>query len=299
MISGDNGILKKVVQAKESTQNASVEERIRLAIQSAFASDYSKNGKITQETLIQELEKNGLSEENLKEIEAGKWVLSENGKEYLIYSDGNIEIKKGKLPLEYQELEYIESTGTQYIDTGVISANNLKIEAEFSITDLSASDNYIVGIYGGDYSGRIQFSYDANPFYGWGQNYNNISTLNVDTNKHTIQLTKDAFILDGNIVYIPTSDNFSSPANIYIFARNGKGTVGFISIGLKIYKIKISDSDNNIIRNFIPCKCITTVKNVDNIDCLSGTIGLYDMLEGKFYTNKETTGDDFAAGPEI
>ena len=128
MISGDNGILKKVVQAKESTEKASVEERIRLAIQSAFASDYSKDGKITQETLIQELKKNGLLEENLEEIKDGKWILSENGEEYLIYSDGNLEIKKGDLPVEYQELEYIESTGTQYIDTGIIPTSTLNGE---------------------------------------------------------------------------------------------------------------------------------------------------------------------------
>ena len=38
------------------------------------------------------------------------------------------------LPAGYTELEYIESTGTQYIDTGIKTNNNLGIHIDFQYT---------------------------------------------------------------------------------------------------------------------------------------------------------------------
>lgn len=36
--------------------------------------------------------------------------------------------KKARLPAEYQEVEWIESSGTQYIDTGIIVSENIGFE---------------------------------------------------------------------------------------------------------------------------------------------------------------------------
>lgn len=56
--------------------------------------------------------------------------------------------------------------------------------------------------------------------------------------------------------------------------------------------------DNNIVRNYIPCYSITNGIDVNDKECPSGTIGLYDLLEGKFYTN-QGNGDDFTKGPDV
>ena len=65
----------------------------------------------------------------------------------------------------------------------------------------------------------------------------------------------------------------------------------------KIYNAKFWDSQSTI-RNFIPCQSKSAVTNIDNIQCPSGTIGMYDTVEGKFYTN-QGKGNDFIAGNAI
>ena len=288
MISGDNGILKKVVQAKESTQKASVEEKVRLAIQSAFASDYSKNGKITQETLTQELEKNGLSEENLEEIEDGKWVLSENGKKYLIYSDGNIEIKQSRLPLGYKELEYIESTGTQYIDTNVLGKNNILVDSNLSIEGYTSYDT-LIGAIDSSGSKRIyaMIGYNEKLALGINDQYYVENKLSNNQKNHLIyifQNNNSKIILNGEDIIqdttqiIPTLDR-----TFYMFANHWQSGIGGYS-KIKLYDLKIFD-DYDLICDFIPCKN------------QQGEIGMFDTISCTFFENKGT--GDFIAGPEI
>ena len=49
------------------------------------------------------------------------------------------------LPSGYTELEYIESTGTQYIDTGVIEDATYYEEVDFQFTNVSQDRNYLIG----------------------------------------------------------------------------------------------------------------------------------------------------------
>ena len=57
--------------------------------------------------------------------------------------------------------------------------------------------------------------------------------------------------------------------------------------------------DGVLIRNLIPCKSTTTVANAYGIDVPANTKGLYDLVGGKFYTNQNTSGNDFTAGPDV
>ena len=69
------------------------------------------------------------------------------------------------LPDEYQEVEYIESTGTQYIDTGVILTNNLKTEVVYSENNTS-SINFILGANDSTtYYGLLDIEYDETNGY--------------------------------------------------------------------------------------------------------------------------------------
>lgn len=43
----------------------------------------------------------------------------------------------GTLPSGYTELEYVQATGAQYVDTGLRSFGNVHIETEFQLTDIS------------------------------------------------------------------------------------------------------------------------------------------------------------------
>lgn len=44
----------------------------------------------------------------------------------------------GKLPSQYQQVEYIQSTGTQYINLNVMLTNNIKVEAKHTISTIDA-----------------------------------------------------------------------------------------------------------------------------------------------------------------
>ena len=63
----------------------------------------------------------------------------------------------------YTELEYIESTGTQYIDTKYICSNDTKIEIDFTVVNFDTRLNALFGI--------ICASVGANSyFYSWINN---------------------------------------------------------------------------------------------------------------------------------
>ena len=64
----------------------------------------------------------------------------------------------------------------------------------------------------------------------------------------------------------------------------------------KVYNCQIYDGIT-IIRNFIPCYATTPVTSVTGKQCSENTIGLYDFVEGKFYTNQGT--GEFLKGKDI
>jgi hypothetical protein len=58
------------------------------------------------------------------------WAASD-GKHYFIYTESG----QGRLPREYQEVEYIETTGAQWINTNLFSWTNIQTEVKIWITD--------------------------------------------------------------------------------------------------------------------------------------------------------------------
>ena len=74
--------------------------------------------------------------------------------------------------------------------------------------------------------------------------------------------------------------------------RNGAGNF----CKEKLYNCQIYDGET-LVRNFIPCYCTETVINVEKKQCQAGTVGLYDTVEGKFYTNQGT--GEFIKGSKL
>ena len=282
MISGNNGILNKIVQAKEGAKKTSVEERIRLAIQSALTSDYNEYGRITEATLIQELGYYGLieSENDLEVIENGKWELTKEDKKYIIYWDGNLEEKTGKLPLGYKELEYIESTGTQYIDTGIHINNTDNIEICFQ----NISNNGDCLLFGARTNASskncsIYFSNTIELDYGaYNVNRLDFSINNTRLNKHTIRIEANSKCVVDKTELAITEIEFETDYTAYLFYGNGNQFLSNKFYG-RIFSCKIGNK-----RNFIPC--------VNP----QGEIGMFDIVSGTFFENEGT--GEFTAGPE-
>ena len=189
---------------------------------------------------------------------------------------------KTKLPSTYTQVEYIQSSGTQYIDTGMKATQNTAVK--IVIEGLTNASNKILGsrssatsnnfsILTGQVSGNLSIVTDF-------QNYqNNRLSVNIANNlddKFTISISKTKMIINSTEQAISSYTNFTTPANIYIFGASGTYPAGYVNASTKLYSCKIWNS-GTLVRNFIPC-----YRNSDNV------IGLYDTVNDNFYTNAGT-----------
>ena len=179
-------------------------------------------------------------------------------------------INKSGIPEEYQEVKYIESTGTQYIDTGLVPSVNHSFSIKFSVGYLG---NCVA--FGSRTSGNYASS--LNQIYLNVTNNNEIKLFNIfGTNDLVLNDNVEA-----NTVFTYKNiqnNNFqlSSPSQpYYIFTLNNMGSPSTIS-NIKMYYFKIYDN-NILVRDFVPC-----YRKSDNV------IGLYDKVNSVFYTNAGT-----------
>ena len=187
----------------------------------------------------------------------------------------------------YVELEYIESTGTQYIDTGIkpIISNTvkpvIKLVHQFNTLDTCR----IFGVT--DNSKYFQFFNNATGSDGFGiQLFNtagNYTKFTLDTDKHVYEISTASSVAkqDGT----KQSLNFSYGSldyNLYLFARNAKGSANNYMKG-KIFYFEYDDGVQH--RQFIP------VLDWNMKPCL------YDKVSGELFYNAGT--GDFIAGRQI
>lgn len=204
----------------------------------------------------------------------------------------------GGLPAEYQQVEYIESTGTQYIDTK-LDVHNKTTE----VTYLADAQFFLFGnvIIGCSYSSAYPYHCTLyNNKYYYGVNGFERSSGNSEYGvKHTIKYNTNngALIVDDTIIDSYIFDS-SQGAILYI----GRRDVNNLLSKMKYYNIKIYEkTSGKIFIDFIPCYSTTTVTNAEGSLVPANTKGLYDLVEGKFYTNANTSEGavDFIAGPDV
>ena len=197
--------------------------------------------------------------------------------EAICQAGGTVNGYQLKIPQEYQEVEYIESTETQYIDTGIIPTPNTRLDIGVQILQLWNS-KYICGYYRSR-SQYYLYTQDGKLQYGWSSPF--INTIDFDTNKHTYSLycdTNTSYLeQDGVIVSRQTRTNQDVPTNNFTLFRGVyNGEVNPQVVPQRLYSTQIRES-GILVRDFVPC-----YRKSDNV------IGLYDRVEGKFYTNQGT-----------
>ena len=186
-------------------------------------------------------------------------------------------VEESQLPSGYTQLEYIESNGAQYIDTG------LKPTQDYSMTIKCQS----TGTSNNTYAACDTNWQNTGFFIGVSVfEFGNASTMtaqNYGENPIVLTLDKTGGYKDGVKVWNNTSTNtFQTVSNLTLFALNRNGTIREYLTG-KIYYCTISNN-GTLVRNFIPCK---------NSD---GVIGMYDTIGAQFYQNSGT--GTFTAGGE-
>lgn len=179
------------------------------------------------------------------------------------------------------ELEYIESTGTQYIDTGIKASKNLKVEADI---DVSAASGWVMIL--GDYTSGSYFSWwrqNTTMYAYYGSNNKTLAEL-TGKRKYISNNTNNIWSIDtSKITVTPNSSDFSKDGNnLYLFSVNNGGNYNKAS--MKLYSCKIYDN-GTLVRDFIPAKRVS-----------DGMCGLWDKANYKFYT--DINGNNFTAGTE-
>lgn len=173
---------------------------------------------------------------------------------------------KSRVPTGYTEVEWIESSGTQYIDTGVSGGNSAAYE--IVMNPLTASLSY-----------EQYFAGDKNPVTpkifreGTGTNmqFQGTTAFNangLDSAFHNIEYSGGTVKIDGSTAGSTGVGGGWGTLTWWVFNAHGEPTL-FSTMRLKSLKMWMNEI---IIRDFVPCK------NPD------GVVGLYDLVEGKFYT---------------
>ena len=203
-----------------------------------------------------------------------------------------------RLPSEYCEVEYLESTGTQYFWTDVDIQDGLTVD---SVQTFNGGDNYLFGgtalisegvysktCFNGYYANHIQEAYSnlASNYYNFGSVSGNNNTIYHLTTYHG----------EGNrIIYIDgiLDETNSKKVTNSISNTNEKCVCfGFSSLGNpknfykgKVYSLKVSKNDI-LLANYVPCYRIS-----------DHTPGMWDTVSQTFYTNSGT--GNFILGPEV
>ena len=178
-------------------------------------------------------------------------------------------------PLYDAKLEYLESTGTQYIDTGIVPNSTTKV-----ISQLSMKTGYNGwGSSGGQESflwGISSNKYALSVASNW-----NIILTNVETDyqKHTFDLENGSQKFDG-IQYGTTTigDTAVSGQTLYLFASHVEWTNASYWSNEKIYYTKIYNG-NTLVRDYIP------VLDINDRPCLFDKVSktcFYNQGTGEF-----------------
>ena len=199
------------------------------------------------------------------------------------------------LPKGYQSVEYIESSGTQYIDTEVIANQDTGFEIKFLAKNNIADTDY--GSIFGARTGSSNAEYHLTTYTSSGTlsyrgtfRFNNKSfDGGIPTDeKEKISLKNGIYTTSDNTEIVLSEESFTTPCSLTLFALNQKGTPTQYG-SLQLFSFKLYDGDI-LLRDFIPC-----CRLVDNV------VGLYDLVNDKFYSNKGTgsflKGSDVSANP--
>ncbi|MBQ6008705.1 MAG: hypothetical protein IJL17_09200 [Kiritimatiellae bacterium] len=210
-------------------------------------------------------------------------------------------------------LDYIEATGSQYIDTGVNAETGLKARIDFSWASGNISGNdwsfldaaidntvsdkrtrfLMCHLYGG--GGKPYFGYGVKqrknpegsfPFVG-GQRYEIVTDMTDTNSLQLVQNGKNTFSAT-DLETFKTNGLVNLNLNLYVFACHLSNKAAWFSKGklyeLKIWKKNAQSGELDLIRHYLPC-----IKG--------GRAGLYDKVHGSISYSFSTT--PFVAGPVL
>lgn len=183
-----------------------------------------------------------------------------------------------KLPDGYIELTYIESTGTQYIDTGFKPNQDTRVVIDFELLQVTSTVTTIFGQRNNTaetdplfYVFHVLNSGNTvrSDYFGAGV----AATLNIVGQRVVVDKNRNVCTV-GETVLTNTPATGQGVWNLYLFGLNDRGGKKFGATA-KVYSCQIYDN-GALIRDYVPC--INP----------NGEVGLYDTVTKSFFGNSGT-----------
>lgn len=184
-----------------------------------------------------------------------------------------------RLPSAYQEVEYIEGSWTQYIDTGVKAGNTLSTKIVMR-PNMSYTSEY--AIFWDSWAANALFLMEYQWKYrlhNWGNYWDFANVTNVKT---TIETSPTWIKINGTSYSLNAGSSYSNN-NIRLFSVYGDSTS--TRWHFKVYSFQIYNNWT-LIRDLVPC-----YRKSDSV------IWMYDLVNNVFYTNAGSW--TFVKWPEI
>lgn len=190
------------------------------------------------------------------------------------------------LPEGYTRLEYIESDGGQYIDTGFKPDDQTRVRAVFDCVD--TNNTVVFGARPKANNSELFFllhAQDTNSFRdNWGTDKKAVPTSSVPTSGTvTVDKDKNKTVFNGSYTVEHPSSTWSSQYNLYLFAGNNGGEL-FNPTSIRLRSFEVWDGDEKV-RESVPARRY------------SGHVGLFDVVNNSFFVSEGDS--DFIAGPEV
>lgn len=222
-----------------------------------------------------------------------------NSPKKIIYNNHNVAKLKYNntlvwygLPSTFQEVEYIETLGSQYIDVNYIPNNNTRVIVKFRTPPSIPTSSSTTLFYSGSGSAFYGFALASTTISGKFKVFFRAGVYNgyyLETLKdYILDYNKSDFYLDNVLLHsFDSTLIFTAPFSLPFFAQYYQSTraINYSPSGTRIYYIKIYDN-GVLIRDLIPC-----YRKSDN------KAGVYDILNGVFYGNLGS--GDFNVGGDI
>ena len=187
----------------------------------------------------------------------------------------------GGLPAGYQEVEYIESTGTQWIDLNLYATDVGSWELEGAFTKIPTATKFEGNGSFGNVDNRFDIGVYNNKFWIAIGVQNN--TITADYNKHYFKLDKinEKAYLDSRILSFSPVNWLTQTKKMRLFGRTfyiGNDDDQYCA-SMKCYSNKMYDNNNNLIMNLIPCL------DTHSVPCMYDTVSkqtFYNQGTGEF-----------------
>lgn len=210
-----------------------------------------------------------------------------NGLGYAVPGYERVKIQRtgkpaGRLPEGYMEVEYIQSSGTQWVDSGVLPNQDSRVICKFQFLLRTEEQTMFMGRTAANENAFGLFHNKNGWNFDYGTGRATGATATAITDVVDLDCNKSTATLNGSEL-INSAQSWAGTASLAIFARNTNGTLNNYATA-KLWSFSIF-ANGTIIRDFVPCINADTVA------------GLYDLVSSQFYGNAGT--GSFSAGPTV